>query len=75
MNRRICSLPLVLAAVGVCATLASGQGRVGGSRQALEGTWNSGTATPLERPAGLKDKAFFTPQEAAAFERRDRPAQ
>ena len=29
MNRRVCSLPLVLAAVGVCATLASGQGRVG----------------------------------------------
>ena len=33
------------------------------------GIWNSATATPLERPARLKDKAFFTPQEAAEWER------
>jgi len=36
----------------------------------LEGIWNSATATPLERPVALKDKAFFTPEEAAAWERR-----
>jgi hypothetical protein len=36
----------------------------------FEGTWNSATATPLERPAQLKDKAFFTPQEAVDWERR-----
>jgi len=36
---------------------------------AFEGIWNSATATPLERPATLKDKAFFTKDEAAAFER------
>jgi len=35
----------------------------------LQGIWNSATATPLERPAQLKDKAFFTPQEAADWER------
>jgi hypothetical protein len=35
----------------------------------LSGIWNSATATPLERPAQLKDKPFFTPQEAADFER------
>jgi hypothetical protein len=35
----------------------------------LQGTWSSATATPLERPARLKDKAFFTPQEAAQWER------
>jgi hypothetical protein len=35
----------------------------------LSGIWNSATATPLERPARLKDKLFFTPQEAADFER------
>ncbi len=34
----------------------------------LEGIWNSGTATPLERPAELKDKPFFTPEEAARYE-------
>jgi hypothetical protein len=34
----------------------------------FDGIWNSATATPLERPASLKNKAFFTPAEAAAFE-------
>jgi hypothetical protein len=33
------------------------------------GIWNSATATPLERPARLKDKAFFNPAEAAEWER------
>ena len=35
----------------------------------LAGIWNSATATPLERPARLKDKPFFTPLEAADWER------
>jgi hypothetical protein len=39
------------------------------SRPNLEGVWNSATATPIERPAHLKDKPFFTPQEAAEWER------
>ena len=34
----------------------------------FDGIWNSATATPLERPPQLKDKAFYTPEEAAAFE-------
>ena len=38
-------------------------------RQTFEGNWNSGTATPLERPPELKDKAFFTRDEAAEWER------
>ena len=33
------------------------------------GIWNSATATPLERPAEFKDKQFFTPSEAAQWER------
>jgi len=32
----------------------------------LEGIWNFATLTPLERPAQLGDKAFFTDDEAAA---------
>jgi hypothetical protein len=35
----------------------------------LQGIWTNVTVTPLERPANSKDKAFFTPQEAAAFEK------
>ena len=33
----------------------------------LEGHWTNDTYTPLERPAELADKEFFTPEEAAAF--------
>src|SRR5579871_2032774 len=36
------------------------------------GIWNSATATPLERPAQFKNKEFFTPSEAAQWERRAR---
>src|SRR6478735_2391916 len=36
----------------------------------ISGDWSSSTYTPLERPAELKDKAFFTPEEAAAFAQR-----
>ena len=39
------------------------------ARPNFDGIWNSATTTPLERPAQLKDKAFFTPEEAAAWER------
>jgi len=35
----------------------------------FEGIWSSATATPLERPIQLKDKPFFTRQEAAEWER------
>ena len=38
-------------------------------RPDFEGIWNSATTTPLERPAQLKDKPFFTPAEAAEWDR------
>jgi len=33
----------------------------------LQGHWTNETYTPLERPAELSDKEFFTPEEAQAF--------
>lgn len=33
----------------------------------LQGTWNNITGTPLERPAELSDKEFFTEEEAVQF--------
>jgi hypothetical protein len=33
----------------------------------IQGYWTNDTYTPLERPAELAGKEFFTPQEAAAF--------
>ncbi len=35
----------------------------------LQGVWTNATVTPLERPADLAGKTFFTPQEAAAYEK------
>jgi hypothetical protein len=35
----------------------------------IQGVWNNATLTPLERPAALASKAFFTPAEAAAYEK------
>lgn len=36
----------------------------------LQGIWSISTLTPLERPKELAGKSFFTPEEAAAFEKR-----
>jgi hypothetical protein len=36
----------------------------------LQGIWNYSTITPVERPRELGTKAFFTPEEAAEFEKR-----
>jgi len=51
----------------------------------IGGVWTNATITPLERPADLTDKQFFTKEEAAAYEqktaqqsnrdRRDGPAE
>lgn len=35
----------------------------------LQGKWSNATLTPLQRPAELGDKAFFTPEEAEAYVR------
>jgi hypothetical protein len=39
------------------------------ARPDLQGTWNGSTMTPLQRPAAFRDKATFTPEEAAAYVR------
>ncbi|HMB72527.1 MAG TPA: hypothetical protein VKQ06_03075 [Gammaproteobacteria bacterium] len=33
----------------------------------LQGRWSNATLTPLQRPAALADKAFFTPEEAREY--------
>jgi hypothetical protein len=47
----------------------AGQGARVAARPDLSGIWNSATTTPLERPLNLKDKPFFTPEEAEAWDR------
>ena len=63
------TLFLLLAALSLVRPFAAGQGANRVARPDFDGIWNSATATPLERPPQLKDKAFFTPEEAAQWER------
>jgi hypothetical protein len=39
-------------------------------RPDLQGVWTNATFTPLERPVNLAGKAFFTEEEAAAYEQK-----
>ena len=65
----------------VAAMLVTGVAGVGAQRQTtprapdgrpdLQGVWDLRTATPLERRKEFLNKAFFTPEEAAEFERRE----
>ena len=69
MSKRTLFLLRLAIAVAAIPTFVIGQDVAGSARPNLEGIWNSATATPLERPLPLKDKAFFTPAEAAEWER------
>jgi hypothetical protein len=72
MNLRWHVKPIMVAAFfGLsAASLGFGQGvpRTADGHPALEGIWNSASLTPLERPAELGNKEFYTEQEAAAYE-------
>jgi len=67
VNRR--TVLVAVAAVSLTRLLAAQRSTDADVRAGFNGIWNSATATPLERPAQLKDKPFFTPEEAAQWER------
>jgi len=69
MTRRRLFLCLFLAALALLPAFAAGPGTAPDAHSGFDGIWNSATATPLERPLQLKEKAFFTPEEAAEWER------
>jgi len=46
--------------------------RAADGRPDLQGIWTNDTFTPLERPKGFEDKAFFAEAEEAAFQQRVR---
>ena len=50
------------------ATKSWTPGRTPDGQPDLQGVWTNATITPLERPAELGNKAFFTEQEAKQFE-------
>ena len=59
----------ILAALSFVPTLVSGQAASRAAHSGFDGIWNSATTTPLERPRELNNKPFFTPEEAAAWDR------
>src|SRR5262249_29880628 len=67
--RRRPRLASIVAVLSFIPALVYGQRGGRDAHARFEGIWNSATATPLERPRQLKDKPFFTPDEAAAWER------
>ena len=67
MNRRRPGLPLTAVLLMMLPfSWAVTDGRAAGT-PSLDGYWTNDTYTPLERPAELGDKEFFTRDEAAAF--------
>jgi hypothetical protein len=49
------------------ATASKAIPRAPDAKPDMQGNWTNATYTPLERPAALKGKEFFTPEEAAAY--------
>ena len=62
---------LLAGPAGAAAQRHAGAPRTPDGRPDLQGTWDLRTATPLERRKEFLDKAFFTQDEAAEFERRE----
>src|SRR5262249_37323954 len=61
---------LALAIVAVVGPPTLGAQRRAASRPDLQGTWNGSSLTPLQRPAEFRNRAAFTPEEAAEDVRR-----
>jgi hypothetical protein len=59
----------VVAVLSLVPALVSSQRASREGHAGFDGVWNSATVTPLERPRQFTDKPFFTPEEAAAWER------
>src|SRR5215831_10527007 len=59
-----CCLLLVIPSFAAAQALRTPDGKPD-----LQGTWSFATVTPMERPANLANKEFFTEQEAAAYEK------
>jgi hypothetical protein len=72
----MCRSLLIVIAVGIGAGTAAAQQapRTAWGHPDLQGTWTNATLTPLQRPAELGDKEFYTPQELAEFAEQRRAA-
>ncbi|HEV8415829.1 MAG TPA: hypothetical protein VGQ49_19720 [Bryobacteraceae bacterium] len=74
MSAKAVALAIVILAGSLAAQSKSSQGkyvppRTPDGQPDLEGVWTNVTITPLERPANLAGKEFFTPAEARQYEK------
>jgi hypothetical protein len=60
---------LAVAAAATIPIVLAAQSPSRSQRPNLEGTWNSATVTPIERPAQLRDQPYFSKGQAEQFER------
>jgi hypothetical protein len=63
-------VPIASAQTGVPAKETGKAPRTPDGQPDLQGVWTNSTLTPLERPAELAGKTYFTEQEAAEYEKR-----
>jgi len=64
--------PRVIGALSIVVLVShdeAGAQRNPPARPDLQGTWNASTMTPLQRPPEFRDRAAFTPDEAAEYVR------
>jgi hypothetical protein len=74
MSGKVIALALVILAGTLVAQSKAGQSkytppRTPDGQPDLQGVWTNVTITPLERPANLAGKEFFTPAEARQYEK------
>ena len=67
------AITVFIAAAILCPAVANAQTTPWGDPD-LQGIWSNQTPVPLERPAPLANKAFFTTEEADAVEKNSLPA-
>jgi hypothetical protein len=83
MSPRLRAVAVTIAVLWLVPMSAVGQTRANASKSwnvprtpdnqpDLQGIWTNATITPLERPADLAGKEFFTPTEAAEYEKQAR---
>ena len=63
---------LLLASLVLAVVAPKPLPRTADGRPDLQGMWTNDTFTPLERPKGFEDKAFFAEAEEAAFQQQVR---